>query len=172
MLGIILGAYTCNYLYVSRMNWIYIKNKKQMIKPCKDKLSSLIEKFKPNVWQKHDWAVFANLYNYLAVIFYCIFVLSVDCNNFFLKFILWILLIMTSSKLDSLSGLFQLLQLRRNITSTFKISTVTEWDLLYGLLLLHCLLSSQYHLNLEAQCFMNLSHGMCNLCGLVLVLFY
>jgi len=25
MLGIILGAYTCNYLYVSQLNWIYTK---------------------------------------------------------------------------------------------------------------------------------------------------
>lgn len=50
MLGIILGAYTCNYLYVSRMNWIYVKPQTPMVKPCTDKVTALIEKFKPNVW--------------------------------------------------------------------------------------------------------------------------
>lgn len=45
-----MGAYTCNYLYVSRMNWIYIKDSQTPSKPCTDKISSLVEKFKPNVW--------------------------------------------------------------------------------------------------------------------------
>lgn len=49
-----------------------------------------MEKFKPNVWTKHDWGVFTSLQRYLAVLFYCFFVLSVDCNNFFLKFIMWV----------------------------------------------------------------------------------
>ena len=28
--------------------------------------------------------------NYGAVLFYCVFVLAVDCNNFFLKYIVWV----------------------------------------------------------------------------------
>lgn len=49
-----------------------------------------MEKFKPNVWQRHDWGVFSSLWKYTAVFFYCFFVLSVDCNNFFLKYIMWV----------------------------------------------------------------------------------
>ena len=90
MLGIILGAYTCNYLYVSRMHWIYTKPEDLIDPHCNSKLRTLAEKFKPNVWTRYNWGVFSNLRNYGAVVFYCFFVLAVDCNNFFLKYIIWV----------------------------------------------------------------------------------
>ena len=90
MLGIILGAYTCNYLYVSRLNWIYTKPNQAGKVNCDSKMKVFIEKFKPNVWTRYDWGVFSSVQNYAVVIFYCFFVLAVDCNNFFLKFILWV----------------------------------------------------------------------------------
>jgi phosphatidylserine synthase 2 len=61
-----------------------------MIKPCPDPISGFIEKFKPNVWTRYDWGFFSNLNNYVAVLYYCFFVCAVDCNGFFLKFILWV----------------------------------------------------------------------------------
>jgi phosphatidylserine synthase 2 len=90
MLGIVLGAYTCNYLYVGRLNWIYKKNKDLENTQCESKIKVFFEKFKPNVWAKYDWGFFKTLHRYLAVLFYCFFVLAVDCNNFFLKFIVWV----------------------------------------------------------------------------------
>ena len=87
MVGIILGAWTCNYLYVSRMHWIYTKPE-QMEK--RSKVLTLIEKFKPDVWAKYNWGVFSSFRNYIAVLFYCFICLAVDCNNFFLKFIMWV----------------------------------------------------------------------------------
>jgi len=90
MLGIILGAYTCNYLYVGRLNWIYTKQGAMDQQPCQNKVNVFLEKFKPNVWTRHNWGIFQSLWRYTAVLFYCFFVLSVDCNNFFLKFIMWV----------------------------------------------------------------------------------
>lgn len=90
MLGIIMGAYTCNYLYVGRLNWIYTKNGVQPNHPCESKVKVFFEKFKPNVWTKYDWGIFNSVNRFGSVLFYCFFVLAVDCNNFFLKFILWV----------------------------------------------------------------------------------
>jgi phosphatidylserine synthase 2 len=89
-LGIVLGSYTCNYLYVQRLNWIYVKPSQHQPNPCPGKIMNAIEKLKPNVWARYDWQSFSSRIKYMAVIFYCFFVLSVDCNNFFLKFILWV----------------------------------------------------------------------------------
>ncbi|CDW78531.1 phosphatidylserine synthase 2 [Stylonychia lemnae] len=89
-LGIVLGAYTCNYLYVGRLHWIYTKNSITQQNPCESKVKVFFEKFKPNVWAKYDWGFFSSPQRYLSVLFYCFFVLAVDCNNFFLKFIIWI----------------------------------------------------------------------------------
>jgi len=82
-------VYTCEYLYVSNLNWIYTKPGQQERPQC-GKIQSFFEKFKPNVWAKYNWDAFSNLNRYFSIIFYCTFVLAVDCNNFFLKFILWI----------------------------------------------------------------------------------
>lgn len=89
-LGIVLGVYTCNYLYVSRLNWIYTKPSITQNPSQQSKLTVFIEKFKPNVWTRYNWDSFSNLNRYFAIIFYCSFVLAVDCNNFFLKFIMWV----------------------------------------------------------------------------------
>lgn len=51
---------------------------------------SILEKFKPNVWAKYEWGLFSDPYRYVQVLWYCFFVLSVDCNNFFLKYIFWL----------------------------------------------------------------------------------
>lgn len=42
------------------------------------------------MWAKYDWGFFESLNKYAAVLFYCFFCLAVDCNNFFLKFIMWV----------------------------------------------------------------------------------
>lgn len=90
MVGIILGAYTCRYMSVGRLHWIYTKPENWGPNPEHSKLKVLVEKFKPNVWQTYNWGVFNNFRNYAAVVFYCVFILVIDCNNFFLKFILWV----------------------------------------------------------------------------------
>lgn len=90
LVGIVLGAYTCNYLYVKRLNWIYVKSNTTTKKPLQNKLSTLVEKFKPNFWQRHNWTTFSSPKRFGQILFYCFFVLCVDCNNFFLKFILWV----------------------------------------------------------------------------------
>lgn len=88
MLGIILGIYTCEYLYVGKLHWVYTKPNEP--KPCDNMIRGFVEKFKPNVWTRYNWGLFSNLNRYVAVLFYCFFVLAVDCNNFFLKFIMWV----------------------------------------------------------------------------------
>lgn len=42
------------------------------------------------MWSKYDWGFFSSLKNYVAVLFYCFFVVGVDCGNFFLKYLLWV----------------------------------------------------------------------------------
>lgn len=91
MFGIILGAYSCNYLYMRRMNWIYDKPQtSSQIAPCTNRMITLANKFRPNVWTKHDWSVFKSLTRYNQFLFYCFICLGIDCMNFFLKYILWI----------------------------------------------------------------------------------
>jgi phosphatidylserine synthase 2 len=88
MIGIILGAYSCNYLYVRRMNWL--NKPHNLVPPCQSKIKTLINKFKPNVWTRYEWSVFQNVKRYNQILFYCFVCLGIDCMNFFLKFILWI----------------------------------------------------------------------------------
>jgi phosphatidylserine synthase 2 len=90
MIGIILGSITCNYLYMNRMNWFYVKPNQLQDHACQSKVVTFVNKFKPNVWTRYDWSVFQNLTRYNQILFYCFFCLGVDCMNFFLKFILWV----------------------------------------------------------------------------------
>ena len=87
-IGIVLGALTCNYLYVKRFNWFYTKTNRQ--DPCESKIRLAFEKLRPNVWTQHNWQFFSSPKRYIGVLYYCFFVLGVDCNNFFLKFLLWV----------------------------------------------------------------------------------
>ena len=89
MLGIILGAYSCNYLYMHRMHWIYEKPVTTP-QPCTNKLQTFANTFKPTVWTTYDWSVFASLKRYNQNLFFCFFCLGIDCSHFFLKYILWI----------------------------------------------------------------------------------
>ncbi len=88
MLGIMLGAWTCNYLYVRELHWIYTKP--EIMPPCKSKMQTLVNKFKPNVWTRYDWSIFGSVKRYNQILFFCVFCLGIDCMNFFLKFILWV----------------------------------------------------------------------------------
>lgn len=54
------------------------------------KLNGKVKQFKPNFWEKYQWNLFESPFRYVQVLWYCIFILSVDCNNFFLKFILYV----------------------------------------------------------------------------------
>ena len=90
MLGIILGAYTCKYLYVSRMNWIYSKPQGHLTAPCQNKVKTAVNKFKPNVWTRYDWSVFSSFKRYTQILFYISVCLGIDLMNFFMKFILLI----------------------------------------------------------------------------------
>jgi phosphatidylserine synthase 2 len=91
-LGIYLGALSCNYLYVRRMNWIYDKPDQQasMAPQCSNKVATFVRKFSPNVWTKYDWSVFSTATRYNQFLFYCFFCLGIDCMNFFMKFILFV----------------------------------------------------------------------------------
>jgi Phosphatidyl serine synthase len=84
-----LGAWTCNYLYMRELHWIYTKPHEQLA-PCKSKVQTLINKFKPNVWTRYDWSIFGSVKRYNQILFFCVFCLGIDCMNFFLKFILWV----------------------------------------------------------------------------------
>ena len=90
MIGIILGAYTCNYLYVGRLHWIYTKPIGTAPAPCQSKVQTFVNKFKPNVWARYDWSMFNSLKRYGQLLFFCFLCLGIDCMNFFLKFILWV----------------------------------------------------------------------------------
>jgi len=90
MLGIIIGSWTCNYLYVRRLNWIYEKPDGVQPPACSNMVNTLMNKFKPNVWTRYDWSVFSSLTRYNQFLFFCFVCLGIDCMNFFLKFILWV----------------------------------------------------------------------------------
>ena len=88
-MGIMLGALTCNYLYVRELHWIYNKPEEQEA-ACKSKVQTLINKFKPNVWTRYNWSIFGSVKRFNQISFFCAFCLCIDCMNFFLKYILWV----------------------------------------------------------------------------------
>ena len=91
MLGILLGSYTCDYLYVRRLNWVYEKPESSTHQaPCSNKMQTFMNKFKPNVWAKYDWSVFSSMKRYNQFLFFCFFTLGIDSMHFFIKYILWI----------------------------------------------------------------------------------
>ena len=49
-----------------------------------------LDKLRPTVFEQYEWAGLANLQRLYGVTAFVIFVLLIDCNNFFLKFVLWV----------------------------------------------------------------------------------
>lgn len=49
-----------------------------------------VEKLKPTIFERYEWAALANVQRFLGVNAVIILFLLVDCNNFFLKFCLWV----------------------------------------------------------------------------------
>jgi hypothetical protein len=66
MLGIWLGALTIKHMGISRINWIYKKEKPTKANLCTDPgpMRRALSKLSPEVLMKHDWEMFANFKRY------------------------------------------------------------------------------------------------------------
>ena len=61
-----------------------------MVDPCSSTLTSALDKLRPSFLQAYEWAGLSSLPRFFGTITFILFVLVIDCNNFFLKFVLWV----------------------------------------------------------------------------------
>ena len=98
LIGIILGYYTLKYFSVSKITWVYdpksVKSDKRGTVPkdeaCSNVVFNFFDKFKPQVFEKYEWAGLRSPQRLLAITAYITLILTVDCSNFFMKFVLWV----------------------------------------------------------------------------------
>ena len=95
LIGIILGHYTLQYFGSTRINWVYdptqaTKRKVNEDGSCSSQLYTFVDKIRPAVFEKYEWRALQNMNNFRGVVAFVVFVLMIDCNNFFLKFVLWV----------------------------------------------------------------------------------
>ena len=101
LIGLILGYYTLKYLSVSKINWVYDpaaatrqdqgRARASSGDACNTEvITSVLDKFKPGVFEKYEWAALRNPRRLISITTMVVLILVVDCNNFFLKFVLWV----------------------------------------------------------------------------------
>ena len=92
LIGIILGHYTLKYFGSTRINWVHDPSQvdKKISSGCTSQLYSVVDKLRPAFFEKYEWSALQNLQNFFSVLSFICFVLIIDCNNFFLKFVLWV----------------------------------------------------------------------------------
>jgi len=97
LIGIILGHYTLKYFGSKRIQWVWdskaAKNQARAVtqtENCGGQLITALDKLRPAVLEKYEWAALANLQHFFGVLAYICTILLIDCNNFFMKFVLWV----------------------------------------------------------------------------------
>lgn len=96
LIGIFLGHYTLKYFGSSKATWIFDgqqqakQTQKTASASCQNQVITFIQKLRPTVFEKYEWAGLANVQKLLGVTVAVITLLVIDCNNFFLKTALWV----------------------------------------------------------------------------------
>ena len=97
LIGIILGHYTLKYFGSTRINWVYDDSKKKkkpmpsyQSEPCSNLVVAALDKMRPNFLQQYEWAGLQSFQRFFGMTVFVIIVLVIDCNNFFMKFVLWV----------------------------------------------------------------------------------
>ena len=57
---------------------------------CSNQLYTALDKLRPAYFEQYEWSALSNLPRFCGVLSFIFFVLMIDCNNFFLKFVLYI----------------------------------------------------------------------------------
>lgn len=73
------------------------------------------EKLRPAALERYEWAALQNLTRYIGVSTFCVTVLVIDCNNFFLKYLAWI------------PADHDLVKVRTILWGFFALATSKEW---------------------------------------------
>ena len=94
LIGIILGHYTLKYFGSNRIRWVWdpsmVNRKSHKSESCPNQLYTALDKLRPTVFERFEWAGLASLQRFLGVTVFVVTVLLIDCNNFFLKYVLWV----------------------------------------------------------------------------------
>ena len=124
LLGIILGAFTLKQFGSSRLRWVYDPKQKQAKKSAKqpidqDHCSNIVynffDKLRPTVFERYEWAGLQDIRRLLGVTMFCLVCLIFDCNNFFMKYVLWV------------PAEHDLLKYRVTLLGLASIATAKEW---------------------------------------------
>ena len=57
---------------------------------CSSGVNNLARKFLPGVLEKYEWSVTKDLISFMGTLTLVVMMLVIDCNNFFLKYLLWV----------------------------------------------------------------------------------
>lgn len=91
LIGIILGHYTIKYFGSTRINWVWDSKSKQTgQQACSSQVCTALDKLRPSFLERYEWAGLKNVPRLFGVLVFIVIVLVIDCNNFFLKFVLWV----------------------------------------------------------------------------------
>lgn len=87
--GIYLGWLTCKVFQVKEYHWGMGADGRSETQNFST-LSRSAKQLTPYSWSVYNWDMFSSSKNFVATIWYIIFVNLVDLSNFYLKFILWV----------------------------------------------------------------------------------
>jgi len=91
LIGIILGHFTLKYYGIPKIKWVLGSVKEEKKEGCAtNKLKSLVEKIKPDILEHYQWSALKDTNRLFGVTAFIVVCLVADCNNFFMKFLLWV----------------------------------------------------------------------------------
>ena len=91
LIGIILGHYTLQYYGIPKIKWVLGSSEPEKKDSCPTgKLKSAVTKIQPDLLEVYQWSALKDTNRLFGVTAFVIVCLVIDCNNFFLKFLLWV----------------------------------------------------------------------------------
>ena len=86
-IGIMIGLWLCNkFCDYNEYEWVGLDK----ISTATGKMKRIAQQFTPYYWTSYRWEIFESWKRFLYFVGLLVFMTIVDCNAFFLKFILWI----------------------------------------------------------------------------------
>ena len=100
LIGMILGWWSLEYFASQKLTWLKDdnKSKRKAISTdtslgdpaCKTQLITALEKLRPAVFEKYHWDGLASYQRFFGMVAFCVICLVIDCNNFFMKYVLYV----------------------------------------------------------------------------------
>lgn len=85
---------TLKYFGSNKVTWVwdpeYKGTREVNQNACAGTLASFFEKLRPSYFEQYQWAGLASVWRLIGASTFVAIVLIVDCNNFFLKYVLWV----------------------------------------------------------------------------------